>query len=57
VKASNNTKKGQTAMPTGIAEALAGATEVTLQLQTDVGCFEGTLSQIQQQESDRFEAK
>jgi hypothetical protein len=57
VNASNDAKKDQTALPTGIAEALAGATEVTLQLQTDAGCFEGTLSEIRQQQSDWFEAE
>jgi len=57
VEASNDAKKNQTGLPTGIAEALAGATEVTLQLQTDASCFEGTLSEFRQQETDRFEAK
>jgi hypothetical protein len=57
VDASNHSRKGETALPTGIADALARATQVTLQLHTDAGCFEGTLSEIQQQESDRFEAK
>ena len=57
VNASNDAKNDQTAFPTGIAEALASATEVTLQLHTDAACLEGTLSEIQRQESDRFEAK
>ncbi len=57
VKASNAAKKGQTALPTGIAAALIDATEVTLQLNTDASCFETTLSEIQRQESDRFKAK
>jgi len=57
VQASNDAKKGQTALPTGIAEALVGATEVTLQVQTDAGCFETPLSDIQQQQSNLFQAK
>ena len=57
VSASNTAKKAETALPTGIAAALAATTEVTLQLQTDAGCFERTLPEIQEQESDRFKAK
>ena len=57
VSASNNAKKAETALPTGIAAALAAATEVTLQLQTGAGCFERTLSEIEKQQSDLFKAK
>jgi hypothetical protein len=57
VSAWNDAANDHTALPLGTAEALASATEVTLQLQTDAGCFEGTLFEIQQQDSDRFEAK
>jgi hypothetical protein len=58
VSASNKLSKGQTALPTGIAAALATTAEVTLQVHTsDAGCFSATLSEITRQESDLFKAR
>jgi hypothetical protein len=57
VEASNSAKRGQTALPTGITEALRRATQVTLQLQTNEGCFETTLTEIRQRSRERFKAK
>jgi hypothetical protein len=58
LSAANNAKKGQTALPTGIAAALADATSVTLQVHTsEGGCFAAAPSEITKQEADRFKAK
>ncbi len=58
VTAANNAAKGQTALPTGIAAALAGTTSVEVQLSSTVGpCFSATLGEIQKQETLRFKAK
>lgn len=58
VKAANNAKKGQDAMPVGVAASLVTAASVRVQL---VGsdapqCFEATLDQIKRQEPDFFKA-
>ena len=58
VSASNREKKGQTALPTGIAGALVSSAEVTLQVHTsDAGCFSATLDEVVSQSSDLFKAK
>ncbi len=45
VQAANNAKKGQTALPTGIAAGLAGSDAVTVQLGVSDGlCFEAALA-------------
>ena len=55
---SNRAKKGESALPTGIAAALAATSEVTLQVQTsDALCFGATLSEVVRQESGRFKAR
>jgi hypothetical protein len=55
--ASNRAKKGETALPGGIAAALAATDAVTIQVQTDGPCFQTTLSDVRKQESDRFKAR
>jgi hypothetical protein len=58
LSASNNAKKGQTSLATGVAAALASTLQVTLQLLTSEGaCFSATLSETKRQESDRFVIK
>jgi hypothetical protein len=57
--ARNNARKEQTSLPTGIAQALASATSVTVQLtRSDAAeCFSMMLSEIQKQEPDFFRVK
>lgn len=51
VSGANKATKGQTALPTGIVEALSDADSVTLQLHTsDAGCFSATLSDVSRRE-------
>jgi hypothetical protein len=58
VSASNKKRKGQTALPTGIATALAGAASVTLQIQaSDGACFSTTLVEIRKSTPEIFQAK
>ncbi len=58
VKAANNLFKGQVAMPTGIAAALAGDTSATIQLQSsDAQCFSATLTDIKKAETLLFKGK
>ena len=58
VGASNRGPTVASALPTGIAAALATTTEVTLQLHTSDGaCFEATLDDVTRQEVDRFKAR
>ena len=57
-KASNNAKKGQTAMPTGITAALEGATAVTVQVRTSEGdCFGATLTSVTKSTATQLKAK
>ena len=57
VKAANNAKKGQLALPTGIAAGLTTATSVTLQVvSSDAQCFEATLDQVKKQDTGFFKA-
>ena len=56
-QAANKAKKGQAAMPTGIAAALAGADSATLQLVTsDAACFEAGLT-VKKADGVLFKAK
>jgi hypothetical protein len=55
--ASNRAKKGETALPGGMAAALAATDAVTIQVHTDGPCFQTTLSDVRKQESDRFKAR
>jgi hypothetical protein len=56
-KASNNAKKSQTAMPTGITAALAGATAVTVQVRTSEGdCFTATLPTVKKSTATQLKA-
>jgi hypothetical protein len=58
LSASNKAAKGANALPTDIAAELATATEVTLQVHTsDARCFGATLSEVIQQDGERFKAK
>lgn len=58
VAAGNNPSKSHSALPTGIAAALASTTSVQMQLISDDGaCFGTTLTEISKQESDLFKAK
>jgi len=55
VQAANNAKKGQLAMPTGIAAALEASTSATLQVvASDAQCFGVTVDQIKKQAADAF---
>lgn len=57
LQAANNAKKGQLAMPTGIAAALQASTSATLQvLASDAQCFGVTVAQIKKQEANAFTA-
>jgi hypothetical protein len=57
VAAGNNEPKGQTALPTGIAAALEGATSTTLQFLVNEACYGAELSKIGVAEGTRFKAK
>jgi hypothetical protein len=58
LKAGNNAAKGQTALPTGIAAALQGATSATLQfLTSDALCLEATLGTVKAADGVQFKAK
>ncbi len=58
VKAANNQFKGQVAMPTGIAAALAGDTSATIQIQSsDAQCFSAGLTNITKAETLLFKGK
>jgi cysteine-rich repeat protein len=57
-QAANKAKKNQTAMPTGIAAALAGASSATVQLVVSgAECFDATLGNIKKAEALLFKAK
>jgi hypothetical protein len=56
--ASNNAKKGRSALPTGIAAALVETTSATLQLHLTGGtCVSAELTEIRKQEPDFFKAR
>ena len=58
VQAGNNSAKGQSSLPTGIAALLQGASSATLQVLTsDARCFEAGLSTVQKADSVQFKAK
>jgi hypothetical protein len=58
IKAGNAAKKGQLAMPTGIAAALQGAASATLQLRTsDAACFQSTLGTVKKADGVQFKAR
>ncbi len=58
VSAANQAKKGQTALPTGIAAALSATTSVRLELHTsDAACFSTTLFDVIRQEPGFFQAR
>jgi len=55
VQAANNAKKGQLAMPTGIAAALQTSASATLQVvASDAQCFAVTVDQIKKQAANAF---
>jgi hypothetical protein len=56
--AANNAKKGQTSLPTGITDRLVGATQATVQVQTDdAQCFGATLDEVKKNDADKFQAQ
>jgi cysteine-rich repeat protein len=58
VQAANNEKKSQDDLPTGIAPALQGAGQATLQLVTSDGaCFEAVLTTVKKADGVDFKAK
>jgi cysteine-rich repeat protein len=58
VQAGNNAAKGQTALPTGLAVALQGATAATLQVgASDAQCFRASLGTVVKADSVQFKAK
>lgn len=58
VQAGNKAKKGQTALPTGVTAALAGATSARLQVRTsDAECFEAVLGRVSKSDATEFKAK
>jgi hypothetical protein len=58
ISAANNARKGQDALPTGIAEALSGSTSVRVELHTsNAACFAATLDEVKASDPDRFKAK
>ena len=58
VKASNQAKKLQTALPAGIGAALAGETSVKVQLTaSDAQCYESDLTTIKKAESTLFQGQ
>ena len=57
IRAANNRSRGQTTMPTGIAQALAGSARATLQLHLHGGgCFEAVLDDVKRNEPAFFKA-
>jgi cysteine-rich repeat protein len=58
VQAGNKAKKGQTALATGVAAALAGSTSARVQVLTsDAACLEAALPTVKKAEPDQFKAK
>ncbi len=58
VSAANQARKGQTALPTGIAAALVGTTSVRLEVHTsDAACFSAALFDVIRQEPGFFQAR
>lgn len=58
VMAANNVRRGQTALPTGIAHALQGATSATVQVVASDGlCFEAIASEVKRADGMRFQAR
>jgi YVTN family beta-propeller protein len=58
LKAQNSLAKGQTALPTGIAAALAGETSVTMQLLGSDGlCLEAVLTDVKKADGDSFKGQ
>ena len=58
MKASNQAKKLQTALPAGIGAALAGETSVKVQLTaSDAQCYESDLTTIKKAESTLFQGQ
>jgi len=58
--AANNSAKGQTSLPTGIAAALAGSTSVTVQIHGSDApeeCFSTTLGTVVKDTGNVFKAK
>ena len=54
----NNEKKGQTALPTGLAARLQGATAALVQVATsDAGCFTAVVNDVKKNDGVQFEAK
>jgi cysteine-rich repeat protein len=57
LQAGNQSAKAQTALPTGIAAALQGATSATVQVLTDVpSCFQAELGTVKKADGTRFQA-
>jgi len=58
LRARNKSNKGQTAMPTGIAAEMSGATSATLQIvSSDAACFQATLGNVKKADGAQFKAK
>ena len=58
LSAGNQANKGRTSLPTGLAGALAGATQVTMQVvTTDARCYEATLTNVKKNDATQFKAK
>ena len=58
VQAGNNTAKGQTALPTGAAAMLQGASAAAAQLLVSDGlCYEADLTTVQKADGTEFKAK
>jgi len=54
----NNEKKGQTALPTGVAAKLQGATAALVQVATsDAGCFSAVVNDVKKNDGVQFDAK
>jgi hypothetical protein len=57
-RAAHSTRKGQGAMPTGIAAALEGASSATLQVRaSDALCYGAVLGTARKNEGSLFEAR
>jgi hypothetical protein len=58
LKAGNNTKKAQSALPTGAATVLSGATSASIQLRASgAACFESQLGDVKKADGLQFKAK
>ncbi len=57
IQAGNRSKKGQTALPTGLAAPLAGASQAPMQVNALGGaCFQATLTKVKKATSTQCTA-